>query len=109
MPHDSAAIRSQTDLGHRLMFDTDVYFTGPQFDAVGEHDGSVLTMLQDSSNPGHVVRLDTRLTWRVTPAWELMAGGENLLDGHHLEMVPEPIVVGSQVRRSWFVRLNWRH
>jgi iron complex outermembrane receptor protein len=109
MPHDSAALRSQTDLGRRLMLDTDVYFTGRPFDGVGPHASSPLTLLQGDAAPGHVVRLDARLTWKVSPAWGFTVGGENLLDGHHLEIVPEPILVGSQVRRSWFVRLDWRH
>ena len=68
-----------------------------------------MSFVQDQSDPGHFARLDTRLTWKISPAWEAAAGGENLLDAHHLEMVPEAIVVGSQIRRSWFVRLAWRH
>jgi iron complex outermembrane receptor protein len=109
MPHDSAALRSQTDLGRRLMFDTDVYFTGRPFEGLGQPASSILAGLQNMPAPGHAVRLDTRLTWKVSSAWELTAGGENLLDRYHLEITPEPIVVGSLVRRSWFVRLQWRH
>jgi len=45
----------------------------------------------------------------MSAGWELMGGGENLLDRFHKELVPEALMVGSQVRRSFFVRLAWRH
>lgn len=56
-----------------------------------------------------LIRLDTRMTWKVSANWDLTLAGENLLQAHHLEMAPEPILVGSQVPRSWSVRLTWRH
>jgi len=107
LPQALATLRSQTDLTRKLLWDTDVCFTGRLFDPGVPL--SPLALIQPSGNPGQVIRLDTRLTWRVSRAWDLTAGGENLLQPRHLEMVPEAILVGSQVPRSWLVRLNWRH
>ena len=115
MPHNLATVRSQTDLGQRLSFDTDLYFSGKQFDGLGGNKDLLLSTIQSNPlaeldmKPGNYLRWDARLTWRISPNWELTAGGENLLDKYHKELEPEMLMVGSLVKRSLFVRLIWRH
>jgi iron complex outermembrane receptor protein len=112
LPHHLATVRSQMDLSRRLAFDTDVYSSGRQFSGLPEGSGGPLggvqTTLLSAVQPGNYVRWDARLTCKVSPAWEVMAGGENLLDRVHKELEPEALMVGGQVRRSFFARLTWR-
>ena len=113
MPRNLATLRSQIDLSRKLAFDTDVYPSGKPFDGLppgaGGPLGGVTSDAKNAAAGAGYVRWDARLTWKMSAGWELMGGGENLLDRFHKELVPEALMVGSQVRRSFFVRLAWRH
>lgn len=89
-PRGQVQLRSGVDLSRRLNWDGAVYYVS----ALG---GSV---------PSYV-RLDTRLGWRLTEQLELSVVGQNLLDGRHLEFLPEDYVLASQIRRAFLVRLLW--
>jgi iron complex outermembrane receptor protein len=109
LPHHLATVRSRMDLSRRLAFDTDVYSSGRQFEGLPSGSGGPLAAVTPAAvTPGSYVRWDARLTWKVSPAWEVMAGGENLLDRVHKELEPEALMVGGRVRRSFFARLTWR-
>lgn len=54
-------------------------------------------------------RVDARLGWQPTPAWELSVGGQNLLRGPHYEFYPAgDYIVPGKVGRSIYGRLIWR-
>jgi iron complex outermembrane receptor protein len=109
LPGALATLRSQTDLTRKLVWDTDFYFNSKPAGGAPSGD-SLLTMIQGhTGTAGRLVRLDTRMTWKISGNWDLTLAGENLLQAHHLEMAPEAILVGGQVPRSWSVRLTWRH
>lgn len=54
-------------------------------------------------------RLDIRLGWHVAENIEISAGGQNLLDGRHLEFAGNGIgVQSSYIRRSAYGKFTWK-
>jgi iron complex outermembrane receptor protein len=52
---------------------------------------------------------DARLSWRPQDNLELSLVGQNLLDDHHPEFVPEIIDTSpSEVERSVYGEITWR-
>ncbi len=95
-PRHQVQLRSLVDLPWRLQFDTSVFFV----DRLPKLVPSV---------PSYV-RLDLRLGWRPTQAFDLSLVGQNLLDNRHPEWgsifgVPvQPL----EVQRSVYVQASWR-
>jgi iron complex outermembrane receptor protein len=53
-------------------------------------------------------RLDSRLGWRPTRAFELSGGGRNLLQAQHYEFGSGELVQAEPVARSAYLRADWR-
>jgi len=91
-PAHQVQFRSQFDISRKFSFDTGVYYVSA-LPAIGV--------------PGYV-RTDGRLGWRVTPALEISLTGQNLLNGQHLEFVPQDYLMGSQPERTAYLKLTWK-
>ena len=91
-PTQEFQIHSLLNLPHKLEFDSAVFHVGR---LVG---------------PGinAYTRLDLRLGWRPTPAFELSGGGRNLLQAQHYEFGSGELVQAEPVGRSAYVKANWR-
>ncbi|MDY6950764.1 MAG: TonB-dependent receptor [Thermodesulfobacteriota bacterium] len=62
-----------------------------------------------SQDVGSYVTLDARLSWRPKENLELSLVGQNLLDDHHPEFVPEIIDTSpSEVERSVYGKIIWQ-
>jgi iron complex outermembrane receptor protein len=91
-PTQEFQIHSLLNLPHKLEFDSAVFHVGR---LVG---------------PGinAYTRLDLRVGWRPTPAFELSGGGRNLLQAQHYEFGSGELVQAEPVGRSAYVKANWR-
>jgi iron complex outermembrane receptor protein len=91
-PTQEFQIHSLLNLPHKLEFDSAVFHVGR---LVG---------------PGikAYTRLDLRLGWRPTPAFELSGGGRNLLQAQHYEFGSGELVQAEPVGRSAYLKANWR-
>lgn len=55
------------------------------------------------------VELDVRIGWEPSPGFELSLAGQNLLDSHHREFMPDFIATQpTEVERSIFIRGVWK-
>jgi len=63
--------------------------------------------LRSSNVPGYVT-LDLRLAWRPLQNLELALVGQNLVDSHHPEFVPEELFLPTEVQRSVYGKITWR-
>jgi len=90
-PAHQVQFRSQWDVARKLTFDTNVYFVSA-LPAIGV--------------PAYV-RTDARLGWHVTRAAELSLGGQNLLDGRHLEFISNDYVLSSEPGRTAYLKVTW--
>jgi iron complex outermembrane receptor protein len=55
------------------------------------------------------VELDLRLGWEAKPGLEFALIGQNLLDNHHREFLPDFISTQpTEVKRSIYGRVTWR-
>lgn len=62
-----------------------------------------------SQDVGSYVSLDARLSWWPGDKLELSLVGQNLLDDHHPEFVPEIIdTVPSEIERSVYGKITWK-
>jgi iron complex outermembrane recepter protein len=53
-------------------------------------------------------RLDLRVGWRPTPAFEFSGGGRNLLQAQHYEFGSGELVQAEPVARSAYLKADWR-
>jgi len=91
-PANQFQVRSEWNVSRNWQFDTSAYYV------------SELSALYVPS----YVRLDTRLGWRPGEKVEFSVGGQNLLSPHHLEFVPEALIQGTEIDRSFYARIGWR-
>jgi iron complex outermembrane receptor protein len=90
-PRHQFQIHSSLDLPHKLEFDTALYYVGK---LVG---------------PGvnGYTRLDLRTGWRPNPAFEISAGGRNLLQPEHYEFGSDDFAQAEPAERSAYVKVTW--
>ncbi|MBI2882437.1 MAG: TonB-dependent receptor [Candidatus Methylomirabilis oxyfera] len=93
-PRHQVQLLSHLNLPWRLQFDTAAYFVDrlPTFDL------------------RRYLRLDVRLGWRPTPAFEINLVGQNLLEGSHREFgtILGDVINTTRVQRSVLVYATWR-
>jgi len=90
---NTAFVHSSADLGSSV-----------QFDVVVRYVDQIPAIDVDS-----YVELDSRLAWKPTAYLELFVAGRNLLEDHHVEMVPLYVSsVGTEVERSVYAGITWR-
>ncbi|HWR21020.1 MAG TPA: TonB-dependent receptor [Verrucomicrobiae bacterium] len=93
-PRHQVQLLSHLNLPWRLQFDTAAYFVDrlPTFDL------------------RRYLRLDVRLGWRPTQAFEINLVGQNLLEGSHREFgtILGDIINTTRVQRSVLVYATWR-
>ncbi len=93
-PSSKAAIWSALDFGNNLQFDAALRYVG---------DIEVNGIDIDS-----YVEADLRLGWEASPGLELSIIGQNLLDNHHPEFLPDFINTRpTEVERSIYGRITW--
>jgi iron complex outermembrane receptor protein len=93
-PSSKAAIWSAFDFGKNLQFDAALRYVG---------DIEVNGVEIDS-----YVEADLRLGWEARPGLELSLIGQNLLDNHHPEFLPDFIQTRpTEVERSIYGRVSW--
>ena len=93
-PTSKAAIWSALDLGHNLQFDAALRYAGDIEVNGVDIDG--------------YVEADLRLGWEASPGLELSIIGQNLLDNHHPEFLPDFInTQPTEVERSIYGRVVW--
>jgi iron complex outermembrane receptor protein len=90
-PAHQVQFRSQLDISRKLTCDTGIYF---------------VSALSGMSVPAYV-RTDARLGWRPTREAEISLGGQNLLNGRHLEFLPNDYVQGSEPGRTAYLKVTW--
>jgi len=94
-PTNSAVLWSTLDLGNRLQFDSALRYMGAIEVNGIDIDG--------------YAELDLRLGWEAKPGLELSLVGQNLLDDHHREFLPDFISTQpTEVERSIYGRATWR-
>lgn len=93
-PVNKAAIWSAHNFGNNLQFDAALRYVG---------DIEVSGVSVDS-----YVEADLRLGWEARPGLELSIIGQNLLNSHHAEFLPDFIdTQPTEVERSIYGRVNW--
>jgi len=93
-PNHQGTVWSSIDLGNNLEFDTAVRYV----------DGIEVTGRDIDS----YVELDARLGWKFRPDVELSLVGQNLLDNHHKEFLPDFIATQpTEIERSVYVKGIW--
>ncbi len=94
-PVNSAALWSTLDLGSRLQFDSALRYMG--------------TIAVNGIEIDSYVELDLRLGWEARPGLEFSLIGQNLLENHHREFLPDFISTQpTEVERSIYGRVTWR-
>jgi iron complex outermembrane receptor protein len=97
VPQHQFSVRSGLDLGHQV--NLDLWLRGT--DRLASIDGV--------SIPGYVT-LDARLAWKPVKNLELAVIGQNLIESHHAEFIPEYInTQPSEVLRSVYGKLTWQY
>ncbi|MCP5245627.1 MAG: TonB-dependent receptor [Burkholderiales bacterium] len=92
-PRHQFTLRSQLDITHNI-----------ELDAFFRHIDKLPGLNVDSYQT-----LDLRLAWHPVAGLELSLIGQNLLQSHHLEYMPEIIqTVPAQIQRSLYGRIIWR-
>jgi iron complex outermembrane receptor protein len=93
-PVNKAAIWSAHNFGNNLQFDAALRYVG---------DIEVSGVSVDS-----YIEADLRLGWEARPGLELSIIGQNLLNSHHAEFLPDFIdTQPTEVERSIYGRVNW--
>ena len=92
-PYHEWQVRSNLNLWRRTTFDTALYYVG---------------RIADQGLAGHT-RVDTHLSWRVSPRVEFSIGGQNLLNPRHVEffLLNEGPDLRFEVQRSFFGKVTW--
>lgn len=91
-PHHQVKLRSLVDLSRHLEFDTALYF---------------VDSLPAQGIPGYI-RLDTRLGWHPTEAFEVSIALQNLLDDRHSEFGDASGVRATEAEHSLYGKVTWR-
>jgi iron complex outermembrane receptor protein len=95
LPQHTAFVHSMMDLGRNF-----------ELDLAGRYVDNTRIPWAVVSN---YVELDARLAWRPVRNLELFLVGQNLLEGHHPEAVPEMQATQiSEVERGVYVGITWR-
>ena len=95
-PTSSAALWSTLDLGKRLQFDSALRYMG--------------AIEINGIDIDSYVELDLRLGWEARPGLEFSLIGQNLLENHHREFLPDFISTQpTEVERSIYGRVTWRY
>jgi iron complex outermembrane receptor protein len=95
-PTSSAALWSTLDLGKRLQFDSALRYMG--------------AIEVNGIDIDSYVELDLRLGWEARPGLEFSLIGQNLLENHHREFLPDFISTQpTDVERSVYARVTWRY
>ncbi|MBN1588228.1 MAG: TonB-dependent receptor [Pirellulales bacterium] len=94
VPRHQAQLRSQWDLGNHWEFDAALRYV----DSIG----------MTAPVPSYIT-MDLRLGWRPSKQFEVALVGTNLLDDHHPEYAPTPLIpVVSEVRRTVYAQVMWQ-
>jgi iron complex outermembrane recepter protein len=91
-PTNQFNLRSEWNVTRRWQFDTSAYYVAKL----------------PALNIPQYVRLDARLGWRTAENVEFSLGGQNLLTPHHREFIPEALLQGTEIDRSFYGRIGWR-
>jgi len=91
-PTQEFQIHSLLNLPHKLEFDSALFHVG---------------RLVEPAIKAYT-RLDLRIGWRPTKAFELSGGGRNLLQSQHYEFGSGGLVQAEPVGRSAYLKANWR-
>jgi len=95
-PTSSAVHRSTLDLGNRLQFDSALRYMG----------AIAVNGIEIESH----IELDLRLGREAKPGLEFSLIGQDLLDNHHREFLPDIISTQpTEVERSIYGRVTWRY
>ena len=91
-PTQEFQVHSLLNLPHKAEFDSALFHVGPL------------------AAPGikAYTRLDLRVGWRPTTAFELSGGGRNVLEAQHYEFGSGELVQAEPVGRSAYLKANWR-
>ncbi len=92
-PHNQFKMQSFVNLPYGLEFDTTVNYVEnlPRKDVSG------------------YIRLDTRLGWHLNSNLDVSIGLQNLLDSEHQEFFDSSGIESTQIERSIFGQIIWRH
>jgi len=91
-PANSAQLRSHYDVSRGLSWNTSAFVVG---------------RLTAPAVPGYT-RLDSNLTWQYKKGISFVLGGQNLLQGRHLEFVdPTTSAQSTLVSRTAFLKVTW--
>jgi len=92
-PHHQGSVRVALDLPRGWEFNSGL---------------RVVERLAKQETPAYVA-LDARLAWRPSERFEVALVGQNLLDGEHPEFSSLFTVQRTQVERSFYGKVTWRH
>lgn len=92
-PHHQFQMRSFINLPYNLEFDTAVYY---------------VENLSQGDVSGYI-RLDARLGWHLNENLDVSIGLQNLLDPEHQEFHSSSGVEATEIERSIFGKIVWRH
>jgi len=97
VPQHQFSVRSGFDLGRQVALD--LWLRG----------SDKLASIDGQSIPGFVT-MDARLAWKPIKELELALVGQNLLESHHAEFIPEYInTVSTETPRSIYGKVTWRY
>lgn len=89
-PKHQASLRSSHDFTPRLSLDAQLRYVGGILGVSAYITG------------------DVRLAYRLTDRLELSAGGQNLMDGRHMESSTEFFAITAEVPRSFYGKITWK-
>ena len=69
--------------------------------------GSLTYPFTNAPLPPHT-RVDVRLSWRVTPRFEISISGQDLLSPRHIELLPEALTAQGYAVRGYYLKTSWR-
>lgn len=97
VPQNQLSVRSGFDLGKQVSLD--LWLRG--VDHLSSIDGEKI--------PGYI-EMDLRIAWKPWKDLELAFTGQNLLDSHHPEFIPEYVnTVPSETPRSFYGKITWQY
>lgn len=96
VPQNQVSLRSGFDIGRQVTLD--LWLRG--VDHLPSIDGNQM--------PGYIA-IDARIAWKPFKELELALIGQNLLDNHHPEFIPEYVnTVSTEVPRSLYGKVTWQ-
>jgi len=98
-PRTEWRLQSYVNLSKTWELDTFLYWSGVA--------SPVNIYGPDVSIPAYA-RLDVRFGYKVSPHWQLSLAGQNLLQGRHLEGIPELLTNYSYVKRGVYLKSTWQ-